>query len=213
MSKVDLSPRPVETMSPRQLERRKHLIDAALALVAEGGVERLQMKQVSERSGVALGTTYRYFSSKEHLLAAAASDWRAMLMDDLATEVRGSPAALAGRGSGSDRVVRFVHRGMRALQRQPNLARLLVSVAVSTDPFASEVVEAMGNSGRAKLLALMPEVPPTARSVVPHIIDAAWQSELVDWVTGRSTLGDAFARLEEVIRLVLAPYVAEPVAV
>jgi AcrR family transcriptional regulator len=182
-------------MSPRQLERRKHLIDAALALVAEAGVERLQMKQVSERSGVALGTTYRYFSSKDHLLAAAASDWRGMLMDDLATELRG-PAA---RTAGSDRVVRFVHRGMRAFQRQPNLARLLVSVTVSTDPFASEVVEEMASR--------------EARQVVPHIIDSAWQGELVAWVTGRSTLADAFVRLEEVIRLVLAPYGAESVAV
>ncbi|WP_143094495.1 TetR/AcrR family transcriptional regulator [Streptacidiphilus jiangxiensis] len=209
MSKVDLSPRPVETMSPRQLERRKHLIDAALTLVSETGVERLQMKQVSERSGVALGTTYRYFSSKDHLLAAAASDWRAKLMDDLAAELRGSvPVA-----RGSERVVRFVRRGMRAFQRQPNLARLLVTVSVSTDPFASEVVDAMAATGRASLLALMPDVPPAAREVVPHLIDAAWQSELVAWVTGRSTIADAFARLDEVIRLVLAPYGAGSVAV
>ncbi|WP_370095409.1 TetR/AcrR family transcriptional regulator [Streptacidiphilus sp. MAP12-20] len=209
MSKVDLSPRPVETMSPRQLERRKHLIDAALALVSEAGVERLQMKQVSERSGVALGTTYRYFSSKDHLLAAAASDWRARLMDDLAAELRGPVPP----SHGSDRVVRFVHRGMRAFQRQPNLARLLVSVTISTDPFASEVVDAMASTGRASLLALMPELPAAARLVVPHIIDAAWQSELVGWVTGRTTLADAYARLEEAIRLVLAPYAAESVAV
>ncbi|MFD0569088.1 hypothetical protein ACFQ0T_07205 [Kitasatospora gansuensis] len=35
MTKVDLSPRPVEAMSPRQLERRNSLISAALALVNE----------------------------------------------------------------------------------------------------------------------------------------------------------------------------------
>ena len=189
-------------MSPRQLERRKHLIRAAIDLVAEIGVERVQMKQVSERSGVALGTTYRYFSSKDHLLAAAVSDWRGMLMSDLAAELRGTNAPLGG----TDRVVGFVHRGMRAFQRQPHLAHLLVAVTVSTDPFASEAVDAMANAGRASLLAVMPEVPASAREVVPHIIDAAWQSELVAWVTGRSTLGDAFQRLEAVIRLVLAPY-------
>jgi AcrR family transcriptional regulator len=195
-------------MSPRQLERRKHLIRAAIDLVAEIGVERVQMKQVSERSGVALGTTYRYFSSKDHLLAAAVSDWRGMLMNDLAAELRGTNAPLGG----TERVVGFVHRGMRAFQRQPHLAHLLVAVTVSTDPFASEAVDAMANAGRASLLAVMPEVPLAARGVVPHIIDAAWQSELVAWVTGRSTLGDAYLRLEEVIRLVLAPYaVSAPV--
>jgi AcrR family transcriptional regulator len=203
VSKVDLSPRPVEAMSPRQLERRKYLIRAALDLVSEIGVERVQMKQVSERSGVALGTTYRYFSSKDHLLASAVSDWRGDLMADLAADLRGSPSP-AGV---ADRVVRFVHRGMRAFQRQPNLAHLLVSVTVSTDPFASETVDAMASAGRASLLAVMPEVPASASKVLPQLIDAAWHNELVAWVTGRTTLADAFLHLDETIRLLLSPYV------
>jgi AcrR family transcriptional regulator len=189
-------------MSPRQLERRKHLIRAAIELVSEIGVERVQMKQVSERSGVALGTTYRYFSSKDHLLASAVSDWRGQLMADIAAELRGSPTPPGA----SDRVVRFVHRGMRAFQRQPNLAHLLVSVTVSTDPFASEAVEAMASAGRASLLAVMPDVPPAAGAVLPLLIDSAWTSELVAWVTGRTTLADAFVHLDEMIRLLLAPY-------
>ena len=207
VSKVDLSPRPVEAMSPRQLERRKYLIRAALELVSEIGVERVQMKQVSERSGVALGTTYRYFSSKDHLLASAVSDWRGKLMADLANELRASAPlpTTVDRGT-ADRVVRFVHRGMRAFQRQPNLAHLLVSVTVSTDPFASEAVEAMASAGRASLLAVMPDVPPAAGAVLPLLIDSAWTSELVAWVTGRTTLADAFVHLDEMIRLLLAPY-------
>ncbi|MBC3841732.1 TetR/AcrR family transcriptional regulator [Streptacidiphilus sp. 4-A2] len=207
MSKVDLSPRPVEAMSPRQLERRKYLIRAALELVSEIGVERVQMKQVSERSGVALGTTYRYFSSKDHLLASAVSDWRGKLMADLAAELRASapPPSTVDPGT-ADRVVRFVHRGMRAFQRQPNMAHLLVSVTVSTDPFASEAVDAMASAGRASLLAVMPELPESASAVLPLLIDSAWHSELVSWVTGRNTLADAFVHLDEIIRLLLAPY-------
>ena len=197
-------------MSPRQLERRKYLIRAALELVSEIGVERVQMKQVSERSGVALGTTYRYFSSKDHLLASAVSDWRGKLMADLAAELRASTPAPTGPASvdreAADRVVRFVHRGMRAFQRQPNLAHLLVSVTVSTDPFASEAVDAMASAGRASLLAVLPEVPASASTVLPLLIDSAWHSELVAWVTGRNTLADAFVHLDQIIRLLLAPY-------
>ena len=33
------------------------------------------MKDVAERSGVALGTIYRYFSSKDHVAAAALLEW------------------------------------------------------------------------------------------------------------------------------------------
>ncbi|MEU2629763.1 MULTISPECIES: TetR family transcriptional regulator [Kitasatospora] len=209
MTKVDLSPRPVEAMSPRQLERRGNLIAAALALVTEIGVERLQMRQVSERSGVALGTTYRYFSSKDHLLAAAIAEWHHSLLTDLVGEARGRRAGLTA----SDRMVRFVRHGMRAYQRQPELARLRVSVAASTDPFASEALQAMAKADGAALRAVMSEVPPSTGDVVRHIVGHAWQGELTAWVTGRTTLDDARRRLEDVVRLVLTPYeAADPAA-
>ncbi|GAA1126158.1 hypothetical protein GCM10009663_75730 [Kitasatospora arboriphila] len=209
VTKVDLSPRPVEAMSPRQLERRGNLIAAALALVTEIGVERLQMRQVSERSGVALGTTYRYFSSKDHLLAAAIAEWHHSLLTDLVGEARGRRAGLTA----SDRMVRFVRHGMRAYQRQPELARLRVSVAASTDPFASEALQAMAKADGAALRAVMSEVPPSTGDVVRHIVGHAWQGELTAWVTGRTTLDDARRRLEDVVRLVLTPYeAADPAA-
>ncbi|MFD9127388.1 TetR family transcriptional regulator [Kitasatospora sp. NPDC059571] len=204
MTKVDLSPRPMEAMSPRQLERRENLIAAALSRVTEIGVERIQMRQVSERSGVALGTTYRYFSSKDHLLAAAIAEWHRSLLTDLVAELRGRRAGL----SASDRMVRFVRHGMRAYQRQPELARLRVAVAASTDPFASEALQAMARADGAALHAVMIEVPPTAGDVVRHIVGHAWQGELTAWVTGRTTLDDARRRLEDVVRLVLTPYEA-----
>ncbi|MEV7928015.1 TetR/AcrR family transcriptional regulator [Kitasatospora sp. NPDC088779] len=202
MTKVDLSPRPVEAMSPRQLERRGSLIAAALALVNEIGVERLQMKQVCERSGVALGTAYRYFSSKDHLLAAAIAEWHRLLLADLVAELRGPRA---GRGA-TDRAVRFVRGGMRAYQRQPELARLRVAVAASTDPFASETLQGMARADSTALQAVTTEVPAAASDLVRHIVAHAWQGELTAWVTGRTTLGDARRRLEDVVRLVLNPY-------
>ncbi|WP_405010646.1 TetR family transcriptional regulator [Kitasatospora sp. NBC_01539] len=203
MTKVDLSPRPVEAMSPRQLERRGNLISAALSLVTEIGVERLQMRQVSERSGVALGTTYRYFSSRDHLLAAAIAEWHRSLLTDLVAEIarRAGPSA-------SERMVRFVRHGMRAYQRQPELARLRVAVAASTDPFASEALQAMARADGAALRAVMVEVPARDGDVVRHIVGHAWQGELTAWVTGRTTLDDARRRLEDVVRLVLTPYEA-----
>lgn len=203
VTKVDLSPRPVEAMSPRQLERRGNLISAALSLVTEIGVERLQMRQVSERSGVALGTTYRYFSSRDHLLAAAIAEWHRSLLTDLVAEIarRAGPSA-------SERMVRFVRHGMRAYQRQPELARLRVAVAASTDPFASEALQAMARADGAALRAVMVEVPARDGDVVRHIVGHAWQGELTAWVTGRTTLDDARRRLEDVVRLVLTPYEA-----
>jgi AcrR family transcriptional regulator len=54
--------------SAAQRERRKRILDAAIALASKGGFEQMQMRAVAERADVALGTLYRYFPSKIHLL-------------------------------------------------------------------------------------------------------------------------------------------------
>ena len=56
--------------SAAQRERRRRILDAATALAAKGGFEQMQMRAVAERADVALGTLYRYFPSKIHLLVS-----------------------------------------------------------------------------------------------------------------------------------------------
>lgn len=52
-------------------QRRAQLIDTALAVFAEKGVEAATVKDLSETAGVAQGLLYHYFRSKEDLLQAA----------------------------------------------------------------------------------------------------------------------------------------------
>src|SRR6266542_2185072 len=52
-------------------ERRVQLIDTALCVFAEKGVEGATVKDLSEAAGVAQGLLYHYFRSKEDLLRAA----------------------------------------------------------------------------------------------------------------------------------------------
>src|SRR5213082_1336702 len=57
--------------SSAQRDRRKRILDATLALASKGGYDAVQMRSVAERADVALGTLYRYFPSKIHLLVSA----------------------------------------------------------------------------------------------------------------------------------------------
>src|SRR5271170_2462852 len=57
--------------SAAQRERRKRILDATLTLASKGGYDAVQMRTVAERADVALGTLYRYFPSKIHLLVSA----------------------------------------------------------------------------------------------------------------------------------------------
>ncbi len=57
----------------RELTRQK-VLGAVLDLVAQGSLDELSVPAVSRHSGVSLATIYRYFPTKDQLLAAAADE-------------------------------------------------------------------------------------------------------------------------------------------
>src|SRR5271166_2572665 len=67
------------TLTRAQQARRQRVVDAAMALGLNGGYEAVQMRDVAARADVAMGTVYRYFTSKDHLLAAALVHWVELL--------------------------------------------------------------------------------------------------------------------------------------
>src|ERR1700688_2847076 len=51
--------------------RRDKILDVAVALAEEGGFDNVRQRDVAANAGVALGTLYKSFRSKEDLLSAA----------------------------------------------------------------------------------------------------------------------------------------------
>src|SRR5437763_10617302 len=101
--------------SAAQRERRKRILDATLALASKGGYDAVQMRAVAERADVALGTLYRYFPSKIHLLVSAlAREFEhALGRMDRATVPGDTPR---------DRLLYVIALNTRKLQRDPNLS-------------------------------------------------------------------------------------------
>ena len=62
---------PLTPSTPAQRQRRDLILDTALTLVEERGPDGFQVRDVVTRSGVALGTIYRYFPSKDYLIVEA----------------------------------------------------------------------------------------------------------------------------------------------
>ena len=81
-----------------QAARRRRVIDATLELAAGGGFDAVQMRDVAAEAGVALGTVYRYFESKERLLLEANLEQVDALRERLAE--RPPTGATAGRPGG-----------------------------------------------------------------------------------------------------------------
>ena len=124
--------RPVpRTLTRAQQARRQRVVDAAMALGLDGGYEAVQMRDVAARADVAMGTVYRYFTSKDHLLAAALVHWVEQLDSRLAQlPAQGDTAA--------ERVIDVLDRALRAMGRQPQLVGAVFTALASPDPAAIE---------------------------------------------------------------------------
>src|SRR5436189_4875256 len=103
-----------EFSSAAQRERRQRILDATLALASKGGYDAVQMRAVAERADVALGTLYRYFPSKIHLLVSALLIELERIQERLdRTPPRGETPY--------DRTVHVLGRMTRVMQREPQL--------------------------------------------------------------------------------------------
>src|SRR3954470_14330144 len=74
-----------------QRARRRRILRAAADLASEGGFDAVQMREVAERADVALGTLYRYFPSKIHLLVAAMTRTFQTLQESVRVDTSGTP--------------------------------------------------------------------------------------------------------------------------
>lgn len=59
-----------EPVQRRSRERVELLVKTATELLAEGGVDALTTRSLAERSGIPVGTIYRYFANREEIISA-----------------------------------------------------------------------------------------------------------------------------------------------
>ncbi len=93
----------------RLAEREKDILEAAIALAGEGGMAAVQIASVAKRAGIAAGTVYRYFPTKNDLIAeliAAVAGRELEAMREAADAAPGPLSALASA------VARFAARAL-----------------------------------------------------------------------------------------------------
>jgi AcrR family transcriptional regulator len=71
---------------------RRVLIDAALGLAEEGGVEEVSMREAARRAGVSPGAPFRHFESREALMTAAAEEAQRRFRVEIETALGEAPA-------------------------------------------------------------------------------------------------------------------------
>jgi AcrR family transcriptional regulator len=190
----------VDALTKSQAARRQRVIAAALELASEGGYDAVQMRDVATRANVALGTIYRYFSSKDALLAAAMVQW----MAELEERVLARPPA--GRRT-PERVMNVLDRALRAIDREPQLTRAVVTALTAGDP-AGVVALAGTTDTLARIMrpAFPADVDPAVEASVAKMLGHIWWSTLIAWAAGMGDMRWASAELTEAAELLTAGF-------
>jgi AcrR family transcriptional regulator len=144
---------PVAEMPAWQLARRQRIVDAAAAALDAQDYEQIQIRDVAQAGGVALGTLYRYFSSKEHLYAAVLDQWAA------------AGEAADARYADLDAVERIrgrVQRVIRAFERRPRYYKLQTLLLNSADGNVKELLDRFAESATTNLMRDLALLGPTA---------------------------------------------------
>jgi AcrR family transcriptional regulator len=170
----------LDPLTKGQAARRQRVLLAALELGADGGYEAVQMRDVAASAEVALGTIYRYFPSKDALLAAAMVEW----MEDLERRVM----QRAPRGdTTAERVYDVLRRAVGTMERQPKLAEAVITALTSDDRDAAST--ATNDVMQRVLLRAFPEgTDPAMEAAIAKVLGHVWFSCLVAWSNGGGDL-------------------------
>ena len=182
--------------SGQQAERRARVVSAAMALAAKGGYDAVQMRSVAQEADVALGTLYRYFSSKDELLLAGLEQ----LAEDMQIQLAEHPAQGA---TSHERVTKVLGVLCDLLEAEPLRAHALVTALSSSDPAVAEHSLVVQARLKAMIADAVDGDQVDDMEGVVHVLGMVWFASMLSWVAGRSARGTMATELELAARMLL----------
>jgi len=161
--------------------KRERIIAAAAKLFGEKGYHDTTTAEIAESAGVAAGTIYIYFSSKEELLVAVFEEFLGKHMERLREGVDAEPTP-------EKKIVRLLALGLELMYANPDSARIFLSqlrqstkmittVAKRSSRAYKDIIEAILTDGVRTGLCRDVNVP-----AATSMLFGAFQSTVLDWV-------------------------------
>jgi len=161
--------------------KRERIIAAAAKLFGEKGYHDTTTAEIAESAGVAAGTIYIYFSSKEELLVAVFEEFLGKHMERLREGVDAEPTP-------EKKIVRLLALGLELMYTNPDSARIFLSqlrqstkmittVAKRSSRAYKDIIEGILTDGVQTGLCRDVNVP-----AATSMLFGAFQSTVLDWV-------------------------------
>jgi len=158
-------------------ERRREIVEATLAILAEEGMHAWTTSALAERVGVSEATLFKHFDSKDEILSAA--------LRRQAEELRARIEACEPEGSGWERVMGLAREVMDYLEAtEGGPLVILLGHAARIRPEMRDEVERTGERFRERLVGFLDDgggASGARAEVVSGLVIAVIQSACLRW--------------------------------
>lgn len=180
--------------------RRDKILDVAVALAEEGGFDNVRQRDVAAKAGVALGTLYKSFRSKEDILTAALEREAEMLE----RRMEAKPATGASR---IDRISNFFSIVTRGMLKKPKFGRAVLRAMASGEPEAASkvvayqeriaglIIAASRGVGRLGYADAKAAPPSKKEAFIAFALQQYWFASLVGWSAGMNSVNDVIDQM------------------
>lgn len=203
---------PSESSDPLLEERARRIIETTIELAEKGGFEAVRLRDVAAHAGVAMGTLYRRFRSKEDLLVAA------LEFETRALEARVHERPLVGADP-TERVLAYFGMQTRGMLGRPNLSRAMLRATAAGEPALAQKLglfhEMMGRmtvaalrgapaaGSEAEVTAPPAEEITEREKLVATVLNQVWFAVMLSWAGGLEDQASINERMRAAAELVL----------
>lgn len=193
-------------------DKRERILDAAVRVLARRGFQATRVSEVAKAAGVADGTIYLYFDSKDELLVSLFEDRVERLLKFLEAELPRAKTA-------SDKLRRIIELQLGLLEGERDLAEVLTVILRQSSKLMKEQAAPKFNAYLDVIARVVADGQATGElrdDVSPHLVARAIFGALdgiaMTWVLGKANRGGllrASGQLAEVMLRGLAPLSSE----
>ena len=184
-------------------DKAQLIMDAAMQLAEEGGFEAVRLRDVAGRAGVALGTLYARFRSKEDILIAVLDQGAAQLEEQVSAAPLGGPTP-------NERLKVYFEIVTRQMLSRPHFTRaLLRAVSAGTPESAARVARYQGRLNNLIVGAMVGgadrgSAGDAARNdEIAFLLQQVWFAALVGWMSGIRSGEDVVRQMNTAVDIVL----------
>lgn len=177
-----------------QVERRQRILDAAKTLLRSTDFESIQIRDVAATANVALGTLYRYFSSKEHLYANVLYDWSVPFYSADQSWATGLET--------TERVARRLRNALAAFEKKPYFHQTILILRTSSDPDVRELMQQLVLVLEEPFRADFSALPPDEAADITAMVWAVLMDLVGRLLSGNKTLPEATTVLDRFVAMI-----------